>query len=55
MFFLSSFTPGGSSGGESVLLAGRGSFVGIGTDIGGSVRIPAHFCGNYALKPTGKR
>jgi len=48
-------TCGGSSGGESALLACRGSVLGIGTDIGGSVRIPAHFCGNTALKPTARR
>ena len=48
-------TCGGSSGGEAALLAGGGSVLGIGTDIGGSVRIPAHFSGNYALKCTSKR
>jgi Asp-tRNA(Asn)/Glu-tRNA(Gln) amidotransferase A subunit family amidase len=45
-------TPGGSSGGEGVLLAEKGSVVGWGTDIGGSVRIPAHMLGLYALKPS---
>ena len=49
------FTAGGSSGGEAALIAGGGSVVGLGTDIGGSVRIPAHFSGNYALKPTSRR
>ena len=48
-------TPGGSSGGEACLIADRGSFLGIGTDIGGSIRIPSHFCGIYGLKPTAKR
>ena len=48
-------TCGGSSGGEAVLLAGSGSVLGVGTDIGGSVRIPAHFSGCYALKCTSKR
>ncbi len=48
-------TPGGSSGGESAMLATGSSLVGIGTDIGGSVRIPAHFSGNTALKPTARR
>ena len=48
-------TPGGSSGGESALIAAGGSILGIGTDIGGSVRIPAAFCGICALKPTAGR
>ncbi|XWW97156.1 hypothetical protein V2A60_005137 [Cordyceps javanica] len=43
---------GGSSGGESALLALRGSPLGVGTDIGGSIRIPASFCGLYSLKPS---
>ncbi|KDQ18231.1 hypothetical protein BOTBODRAFT_155367 [Botryobasidium botryosum FD-172 SS1] len=45
-------SPGGSSGGESALISGHGSPLGIGTDIGGSVRIPAAFCGLYGLKPS---
>lgn len=48
-------TPGGSSGGEGALLAARGSVLGVGSDIGGSLRIPAHFCGLYTLKPTPAR
>jgi len=48
-------TPGGSSGGESALIASGGSILGIGTDVGGSLRIPAHFCGLAALKPTSRR
>ncbi|KAI1430788.1 amidase signature domain-containing protein [Xylaria sp. CBS 124048] len=46
---------GGSSGGEGALQALRGSTVGLGTDIGGSVRIPAAFNGLYGLKPTPER
>jgi fatty acid amide hydrolase 2 len=45
-------TPGGSSGGEAAIVAAGGSAFGIGTDIGGSVRIPAAFCGVYAHKPS---
>ncbi|SMR45226.1 unnamed protein product [Zymoseptoria tritici ST99CH_3D1] len=41
---------GGSSSGEAALLAMRGSPFGFGTDIGGSIRIPASFCGLYGLK-----
>jgi Asp-tRNA(Asn)/Glu-tRNA(Gln) amidotransferase A subunit family amidase len=44
------FSPGGSTGGESALLALGGSRIGIGTDVAGSVRVPAHFSGIYALK-----
>ena len=46
---------GGSSGGEGALIALRGSVLGFGTDIGGSIRIPAGFCGQYGLKPSGGR
>lgn len=46
---------GGSSGGEGALIGIRGSPVGIGTDIGGSVRIPAGFNGLYGLRPTSGR
>jgi Asp-tRNA(Asn)/Glu-tRNA(Gln) amidotransferase A subunit family amidase len=45
-------TPGGSSGGESAAIAAFCSAGGLGSDGGGSVRIPAHFCGITALKPT---
>ncbi|KAJ9477138.1 putative amidase [Pseudozyma hubeiensis] len=45
-------TPGGSSGGESALLAMRGSPLGVGTDIGGSIRIPCSFAGLWGLKPS---
>ncbi|KAF3390541.1 Acetamidase [Penicillium rolfsii] len=43
---------GGSSGGESSILAARGSVLGIGTDLGGSIRIPASLCGIYGLSPS---
>jgi amidase len=43
---------GGSTGGEAALIALRGSVLGVGTDIGGSVRGPAGFCGIYGLKTT---
>lgn len=43
-------SPGGSSGGEAALIALHGSPLGIGTDIGGSVRIPAAFCHLWSLK-----
>lgn len=45
-------TCGGSTGGEGALLAINGSPLGIGTDIGGSIRIPSAFCGTYGFKPT---
>jgi amidase len=45
-------TPGGSSGGEAAAIAAFCSPGGIGSDGGGSVRIPAHCCGIAALKPT---
>jgi fatty acid amide hydrolase len=48
-------TPGGSSGGEAAIIAAHGSPLGIGSDLGGSIRIPAHFCGIYGFKPTSYR
>lgn len=45
-------TPGGSTGGEAALLTSAGAVIGIGTDIGGSIRIPSAFCGIYGHKPS---
>jgi amidase len=45
-------TPGGSSGGTAASLAAGMAFFGIGSDIGGSIRAPAAFCGIYGHKPT---
>jgi amidase len=50
-----SLTAGGSSGGEGALIALRGSCLGIGSDVGGSIRSPAANCGTYGLKPTAFR
>jgi amidase len=48
-------TPGGSSGGAAAAVAAALSYLDLGSDIGGSIRIPAHFCGVYGLKATGGR
>uniref|UniRef100_A0A8C8MMZ7 Fatty-acid amide hydrolase 1 n=1 Tax=Oncorhynchus tshawytscha TaxID=74940 RepID=A0A8C8MMZ7_ONCTS len=48
-------TPGGSSGGEGALIGGGGSVLGMGSDIGGSIRIPSSFCGICGFKPTANR
>lgn len=45
-------TPGGSSGGEAAAIASGGSAGGVGSDGGGSIRVPAHFSGICGLKPT---
>ena len=45
-------TPGGSSGGEAAIISAGGSPAGIGSDAGGSIRQPAHYCGICGHKPT---
>ena len=44
------YSPGGSTGGEGALLAFGGSRIGIGSDVAGSVRAPAHYSGCYSLR-----
>lgn len=48
-------SPGGSSGGESAMVGMHGSVIGVGSDIGGSVRCPAAFANLFGLRPTTKR
>jgi amidase len=45
-------SPGASSSGEAAIIAAGGSPLGVGSDSGGSIRMPAHYCGIAALKPT---
>ena len=53
--FNRNLSSGGSSGGEGALVGLRGSCLGIGTDIGGSIRSPAANCGVYGFRPTSYR
>lgn len=48
-------TPGGSSGGEAALIGAGGAVFGLGSDIGGSIRLPAHYCGIHGFKPSSHR
>ena len=50
-----SLTPGGSSGGAAAIIAAGGSPLDIGSDTGGSIRVPSHFCGITCIKPTSGR
>lgn len=45
-------TPGGSSGGSAAALAAGLGYLSVGSDIGGSIRVPSHSCGIYGHKPT---
>ncbi|KFY15664.1 hypothetical protein V492_01861 [Pseudogymnoascus sp. VKM F-4246] len=53
--FNRNLTPGGSSGGESALIASYGSPLGVGTDIGGSLRLPASTTGLFTIRFSGNR
>jgi amidase len=48
-------TPGGSTGGDAAIIAAGGTVLAMGTDAGGSIRLPAHYCGLASLKPTMNR
>ena len=45
-------TPGGSSGGAAAIIAAGGAALDLGSDVGGSIREPAHYCGIAGIKPT---
>jgi len=47
--------PGGSSGGDAALVASGGAALGMGSDLGGSIRYPAHCCGLVGFKPASGR
>jgi amidase len=47
-----SCTCGGSSGGATTILAAGGAVLDVGSDTGGSIRVPSHFCGTAGIKPT---
>jgi Asp-tRNA(Asn)/Glu-tRNA(Gln) amidotransferase A subunit family amidase len=47
-------TPGGSSGGEAALIALGASVLGLGSDGGGSIRVPSHYCGIAGLRPSAR-
>ncbi|HTN73771.1 MAG TPA: amidase family protein, partial [Pirellulaceae bacterium] len=48
-------TSGGSSGGEAAIVAAGGSPWGLANDLGGSIRLPAHFCGLCGVRPSSQR
>jgi amidase len=48
-------TPGGSSGGAAAIIAASGSPLDLGSDTGGSIRLPSHFCGIAGIKPSSGR
>ena len=51
----SDLSPGGSSGGAAAIVAAGGAPFDIGSDTGGSIRVPSHFCGTAGIKPTSGR